>query len=151
MTQKGLVYVACTLLLILGLAAHAQEMAKPEMTTISGKIIDLTCASKAQAMMGSWVNTEDTHMMPGGKEAPGCATMCLKGGQPAALFQDDAIAAVFACNPRATLADYAAQEVEVEGFWGGSAGDAIKTFVPTKIRATGGGDWQEVDCATMHG
>jgi len=77
-----------------------------------------------------------------------CATMCLQGGQPAALFAGNQITAVLACNPRNTLAKYAAQNVEVQGFWAGSGSD-VKPFVPIKIR-TGSGSWQEVDCANMH-
>ncbi len=77
--------------------------------------------------------------------------MCLRGGQPAALFADNEIQAVFGCNPRATLADYAAQEVDVQGFWGGSKEDDARTFIPAKIRKKGESEWKDVDCATMHG
>ena len=58
------------------------------------------------------------------------------------------ITAVFSCNPQATLSNYAAQSVEVQGHWAG-AGAAVKPFVPMKIRA-GGGSWEDVNCATMH-
>lgn len=125
------------------------QMGKPEMVSLSGKVIDLTCSAKGQTMMSSWGNAEnDEHMTPDGAK-PGCATMCLQGGQPAALFADNSIKAVFGCNPRATLSEYAAQDVEVMGFWAGGADDATKTFVPAKIR-TDGGDWNDVNCATMH-
>ncbi|MFQ5789280.1 MAG: hypothetical protein ACE5JI_02275 [Acidobacteriota bacterium] len=133
--------------LALAVGATAQ-MKQPRMVTLKGSIIDLTCASKAQAMTGMWANAKEDHMMPDGKTNKGCATMCLKGGQPAALFDGSQITAVFACNPRATLADYATQQVEVQGFWAGD-GKEVKTFVPQKIRA-GSGAWSDVDCATMH-
>lgn len=129
-------------------AQAAMKEAKKE--TISGKLIDLSCASKGKAMMDSWANVEQDHMMPDGQTAKGCATMCLKGGQPAALFSGDKIAAVFACSPRFTLADFAAQDVDVQGFWAGGSKDAVKTFVPEKIRAKGGSGWTDVACAEMH-
>ncbi len=126
------------------------QMKKPKMVTLSGTVIDLTCASKAKAMMDSWGNTKNDHMMPDGKVQKSCAVMCLKGGQPAALFSGRKIIAAFACNPRATLADFAAESVEVQGFWAGDGKD-VKTFVPQKIRAKGSSAWQDVNCATMHG
>jgi len=136
----------------MGSVARAQmkEMKKPKMETISGKVIDMTCAAKGHAMMGNWHNAENNdHMTPDGKK-PNCAEMCLKGGQPAALFANDKIKAVFACNPRATLADYAAKEVDVQGFYATNKKDGANTFIPQKIRAAGGGSWTDVDCATMH-
>jgi hypothetical protein len=87
-------------------------------------------------------------MMADGNVQKSCATMCLQGGQPAALFASNRVTAVLACNPRPTLAKYAAQNVEVQGFWAGDGRD-VKPFVPMKIRA-GSGSWQDVDCATMH-
>ncbi|MDA2928172.1 hypothetical protein MYX78_13260 [Acidobacteria bacterium AH-259-G07] len=124
------------------------QMKKPKMVTVSGTIIDLTCASKGHAMMDNWYNAKnDDHMTPMGKKES-CAVMCLKGGQPAALFSGNKITAVFSCNPRATLADYAAKRVEVQGFWAGDGKD-VKAFVPMKIRS-GSGTWQDVDCETMH-
>ena len=117
------------------------------MVTLSGRVIDLTCASKGNAMMNNWRNAEDNHMMPDG-EMKSCATMCLKGGQPAALFSGGQITAVFSCNPQATLSNYAAQSVEVQGHWAG-AGSDVKPFVTIKIRS-GGGSWEDVNCATMH-
>lgn len=139
--------IVAALTLSVTLAVQAQ-MKQPEVVTLKGTVIDLTCASKAYAMSGKWVNAKQDHMMPDGKVNKDCATMCLKGGQPAALLNGGQITAVFACNPRATLADYAAQEVEVQGFWAGDGSD-VKTFVPAKIRA-GAGSWTNVDCATMH-
>ena len=123
-------------------------MKQPQTVTLKGTLIDLACAAKGQAMMGSWGNTGQDHMMPNGKTQKSCATMCLRGGQPAALFADNKVTAVFACNPRATLASYAADSVEVQGFWAGTGSD-VKPFVPTKIRS-GSGAWKDVDCATMH-
>ncbi len=125
------------------------KMAKPDTVTLSGKVIDITCSAKGKVKMGSWGNAENNdHMTPAGKKTA-CATMCLKGGQPAGLFSGDQITAVFACNPRATLANYAAQDVKVKGFWAGSPDDGAKSFVPMKIRGSEGG-WTDVDCATMH-
>lgn len=124
------------------------QMQEPKMVTLQGTVVDLTCASKGKAMANSWMNTEQDHMMPDGSVQKSCATMCLMGGQPAALFSNGNVAAVFACNPRATLAKFAAQTVEVQGFWAGEGRDN-KPFVPMKIRA-GSGDWEDVDCATMH-
>ena len=76
--------------------------------------------------------------------------MCLKGGQPAGLFDGKKMTATFGCNPRNTLSKYAAQDVEVQGFWGGAKSDDSRVFIPQKIRAKGASDWTEVDCATMH-
>ena len=140
-------------ILVPAVVAGAVVQAKtkePETATLSGKIIDLTCAAKGKATMDSWHNAENNdHMTPNGKQ-PSCAEMCLRGGQPAALFADGKIRAVFACNPRATLADYVAQDVDVQGFWAGGNTGGVSTFVPKKIRKAGSGKWAEVDCATMH-
>lgn len=147
MKKSKFAFIAATCLL--GMVAGVQaQMNEPEKVTLKGSVIDLTCASKGFAMSGKWVNAEEDHMMPDGKTQPSCATMCLRGGQPAALFDGNGITAVFACNPRATLANYASQEVEVQGYWAGDGKD-VNTFVPLKIRA-GSGSWQDVNCATMH-
>jgi hypothetical protein len=143
--RKRVLFVAALAVATVTVAVATGAVAAPKKATVSGTVIDVTCASKAKAMMDSWANTKNDHMMPGGKTAPGCATMCLKGGQPAALFDGEKISAVFACNPRATLANFAAQEVDVQGFWGPN-----NTFVPEQIRAKGSADWSAVDCATMH-
>ena len=128
----ALVTIFVFLLLISFAAVDRQaQMSQPEMTTLSGRVIDLTCASKGNAMMNNWRNVEGNHMMPTG-EMKSCATMCLKGGQPAALFSGGQITAVFSCNPQATLSNYAAQSVEVQGHWAG-AGAAVKPFVAMKI------------------
>ena len=126
----------------------AAQMGQPQVISLRGTLIDLTCAAKGNAMMNSWNNTGQDHMMPDGNVQKSCATMCLTGGQPAALFAGNQVTAVFACNPRATLASYAAESVEVQGFWAG-AGSDVKPFVPTRIRK-GTGAWEDVDCATMH-
>lgn len=139
------------LMVLAAAGAGYAEMMKPDMVTLSGTVIDMTCSAKGRALSGKWYNAEhDDHMTPDGKKTA-CATMCLKGGQPAGLFDGDKITAIFGCNPRATLADYAAKDVQVMGFWGGSAADTGKTFIPMKIRADGDSSWQQVDCATMHG
>ena len=122
------------------------QMMEPKMSTIKGSVVDMTCASKGHAMMGKWVNAKDDHMMPDGVKK-GCGTMCLQGSQPAGLFDGKTISAVFACNPAATLSVYSGKQVEVQGFWAGS--DAVKTFVPMKIRE-GSGSWADVKCDTMH-
>lgn len=133
------------------LFAVAPLQAQPDMVTVSGTIADLTCAAKGKVMMGSYHNAEnDEHKTPEGPK-PGCATMCLKNGQPAALYDGEKITAVLACNAKWTLAEFAAEEVEVEGFWAGSPEDDARSFVPVKIRSADGGEWQDVDCATMHG
>lgn len=131
----------------LGSSAQGQ-MPMPKMATIRGTVVDLTCASKAYAMGMKWVNTKENHMLEGGKAEEKCATMCLQGGQPAAVFNGSTLTAVLACNPRATLAKYASKEVELQGFWAADDKD-VKTFVPQKVRA-GSGAWTDVDCATMH-
>lgn len=150
--KKLLVFSVMTVLVVavalIATDAQAQmKMKMPKMEKLSGTLIDLTCASKGHATMGNWYNAENNdHMTEDGKKEQ-CATMCLQGGQPAALFADNKIEAVFACNPKATLSNYAAQSVDVQGFWAVDSGQ--RAFVPTKIKAQGG-DWQDVNCATMH-
>ena len=146
-SKLGLVMAALAFVSHFGMNVEAQ-MGQPDMVSLKGTLIDLSCAAKGNAMMNSWANTKQDHMMADGNVQKSCATMCLQGGQPAALFAGNQVAAVFACNPRPTLAKYAAQNVEVQGFWAGS-GPNVKTFAPTKIRS-GSGSWQDVDCATMH-
>jgi len=146
-SKLGLVMVALAFVSPFGMNVEAQ-MGQPDTVSLKGTLIDLTCAAKGNAMMNSWGNTKQDHMMADGNVMKSCATMCLQGGQPAALFAGNQITAVLACNPRNTLAQYAAQDVEVQGFWAGSGSD-VKPFVPIKIR-TGSGSWQEVDCANMH-
>lgn len=125
---------------------------KPQTETVSGVLIDLTCAAKGRALMGKWGNAKSEHHMTMDGRKPNCATMCLKGGQPAALFdaESETITAVFACNPRATLSDFAAKKVEVQGFWASGQAEGLNTFVPEKIRTSGSDSWQDVNCATMH-
>lgn len=133
-----------TLALVVAAGLALGVHAAPKTETLSGTVADLTCATKGKALMDTWHNaTHDAHKTGEG-EAAGCATACLKGGQPAALFADGEVVTVFACNPRATLADFAAQEVEVQGTRVGAS------FLPAKIRAKGAGAWQDVNCATMH-
>jgi len=149
--MKKSIVAVLTVAFLLVAGASLAGMNKPEMVTVSGKVIDITCTAKGRAMMGKWGNAQgDTHMTPDG-EKKACATMCLKGGQPAGLFDGDQISAVLACNPRATLSDYAAQDVDLQGFWAGGPNDAAKSFVPTKIRSKGDSEWKDVNCATMHG
>jgi hypothetical protein len=141
------VFVAVVTVSLVVAAVTAAQMNEPEMTTIEGSVVDMTCASKGHAMMGTWVNAKDDHMMPEGMKKA-CGTMCLRGLQPAGLFDGETITAVFACNSRATLSNYSGKQVEVQGFWAGE--DTVKTFVPTMIRNAGSGEWEEVQCANMH-
>jgi len=138
----------------------------PQTVILKGRVIDLTCAVKGKVAMGSWNNIAEDHMMEDGNLQKACATLCLMGGQPAALFSDNKITAVFACNPRGTgtaphqgytLAGNVAQDSEVEGYWlDDQAGTAL--FVPLKIRRAiltaerryGSGGWRELDCGNMH-
>ena len=129
---------------------QAMEMAEPEIVTVSGKVVDVSCAVKGRAMMGNWGNVEQDHMTEEGHQK-NCATMCLEMGQPAGLFANDRLEAVFACNPRATLVEYAAEDVEVRGFWAGGPNDAARTFAPMQIRVAGSRDWKPVECAEIHG
>ena len=127
-TNYALVTTFVFLLLISFAAVDLQaQMSQPEMITLFGRVIDLTCASKGNAMMNNWRNVEDNHMMPTG-EMKSCATMCLKGGHSAALFSGGQITAVFSCNPQATLSNYAAQSVEFQGHRAG-VGAVVKPFV----------------------
>ena len=72
----------------------------PERVMVRGTVIDLSCASTGKALTGSWENTGLDHMMADGTIQKNCLEMCLKGGQPAALFSRGEITAVLACNPR---------------------------------------------------
>lgn len=142
------------LLGVVAIAAFAFSMtigsatAAPETVTISGTVVDLSCATKGMAMMGSNYNAENNdHKTPKGVMAS-CATMCLKGGQPAGLYKDGKVVAVFLANAKFTLADYAQKSVEVQGFWGGSKD--INTFFPAKIREAGTTDWVDVQASAMH-
>ncbi len=138
----------------------------PQTIILKGMLIDLTCAVKGKVAMGSWNNIAEDHMMEDGNIQKACATLCLMGGQPSALFADNKITAVFACNPRGTgtaphqgytLAGNVAQASEVEGYW---LDDNAETglFVPLKIRRAiltaerryGSGGWRELDCGNMH-
>ncbi len=144
---------------------QAQET-DPQTVILKGRVIDLTCAVKGKVAMGAWNNIAQDHMMEDGNLQKGCASLCLLGGQPAALFSDNKITAVFACNPQGsgaaphqgyTLAGNVAQASEVEGYWlDGNAETGL--FVPLKIRRAiltaerryGSGGWLELDCGPMH-
>jgi hypothetical protein len=126
--------------------AQQMQMKQPEMKTIKGTVIDLTCASKGHAMTGMWANSKDDHMMEDGTMTKGCGAMCLGSGQPAGLFDGKTVSAVFACNPAMSLSALSGKDVEVQGFW---AGGSVKTFVPVKVRQ-GAGDWADVKCSEMH-
>ncbi len=127
------------------------EMSKPEIITVSGKIIDITCAVKGKAMMGTWDNVANDHIMADGSVTKGCAEFCLLGGLPAGLFQDDKITAILACNPVTTLASYAGQDVELQGFWATAAEtEGTASFVPQQIRTDASSDWANVLCEPLH-
>lgn len=145
-TRKATLFAVMAICLMIAGVVTAQMM-EPKMSTIKGSVIDMTCASKGHAMSGKWMNAKDDHMMPEEGMKSGCGTMCLKGSQPAGLFDGKTVSAVFACNPAATLSAYSGKQVEVQGFWAGD--DSVKTFVPAKIRE-GSGAWKDVQCATMH-
>ncbi len=140
---------ALAFVLVAGVAG-AQEMKKPETVTISGKLVDLTCAAKGQAMMGSDNNAiNNDHMTPNGKIA-NCATMCLKGGQPAVIYSDGKLTATLLANASLNLYKFAAKDVEVMGFWAGKKKDKTATFMPAKIRVKGTKEWTEVQTKQMH-
>ncbi len=141
--------LALTFILVAGIAA-ASETKKPETVTISGKLVDLSCAAKGQAMMGSDHNAvNDDHMTPKG-EVENCATMCLKGGQPAGIYKDGKLTATLLANASLNLYKFAAKDVEVMGFWAGKKEDKTATFMPAKIRLKGTKEWTEVQTAKMH-
>jgi len=158
-SQLGLMVTVFTLTLVLVSLFVKAQTQEPETVVIRGRVVDLTCAVKGKVMTEAWNNVGQDHMMADGNIQKGCAAMCLTGGHPAALFSDNAIKAVFACNPRGsgvseyTLAKYAAAPVEFQGYWA-SAG----VFVPQKVRRTtlsvesryGSGGWRTLDCAIMH-
>ena len=140
------------------------ETDQPQIITVKGWLVDLTCAVKGHILTGAWNNIGEDHMMADGNIQKRCASLCLKGGQPAALFSDNKITAVLACNPagsgssRSYLARFVAMEVEVQGYW---ADGAAKTgiFVPSRIRRGilrardrygSGGGGRDLDCGTVH-
>ena len=149
MTKMKQVYsvgLALGAVVALTFAVNAQMM--PKMETLKGTLVDMTCSSKAYAMGMAWANTKEDHMLEDGKMQKECATMCLKGGQPAALFNGDSLTAVLACDPKQSLVNFSSKEVEIQGFWGGDS-QALKVFVPQKIR-TGSAEWSDVTCAEIH-
>lgn len=133
---------------VLALTFSSSAQVQPKMATIRGTVVDLTCSSKAYAMGMKWANTKDDHVVVGGQMQKDCAAMCLKSGQPAAVFSGSTLTAVLACDPRQSLARYASDQVELQGFWAGDSKD-VKTFVPQKIRV-GSGAWNDVACAEQH-
>ena len=142
------------------------EKKDAETVVLRGRIVDLTCAVNGKIMTGTWNNVAADHMMADGNIQKACGTMCLKGGQPAALFSDNQITAVFACNPQGTeeafyyLAKYLATPVEVEGHWAEGGADT-KIFVPARVRrgilglesrvGGGSGGWRVLDCGSLQG
>ena len=112
-----LVMVAVAFVPLFGMNVEAQ-MGQPDMVSLKGTLIDLSCAAKGNAMMNSWANTKQDHMMPDGNVQKSCATMCLQGGQPAALFASNQVIAVLACNPRATPCQLCCSERRGSGLLG---------------------------------
>lgn len=151
--MKKMITIGMMLALVLALGtgiASAQDMKKPEMVTVTGKLVDLSCAAKGVVMMGNDNNAEnDAHMTPNGK-MENCATMCLKGGQPAGVYSNGKLTATLLANASLNLYKFAAKDVEIEGWWAGKKKDDTKTFVPAKIRLAGSSDWTEVQTAQMH-
>ncbi|MCH8333200.1 hypothetical protein IIC65_04645 [Candidatus Sumerlaeota bacterium] len=146
-TRAALTVAAVALMMSAGLL-YAQQ--GPKTVTISGTLVDLSCAAKGMVMMGSDFNAKnDTHKTPNGEMAS-CATMCLRGGQPAAIFSDGKIQAVLLANASLNLYKFAVKEVDIEGFYAGSDKDAVKTFMPARIRLKGTEDWTAVQAAEMH-
>ena len=142
--------VAALMLTSVAYADADKKMGKPETVTVSGKLVDLSCAAKGQAMMGSDRNAlNDTHMTPKG-EVASCATMCLKGGQPAGIYSDGKITATLLANASLNLYKFAAKDVDVQGFWAGNGKNEVATFFPQKIRLQGTTDWTDVQTAQMH-
>lgn len=126
------------------------QMKKPDIVTVSGKLIDLSCSAKGQKMMGSDHNAlNNDHMTPDG-EKKACATMCLKSGQPAGVFKDGKVVATLLASASLNLYKFAAEDVEVQGWWAGKKQNDVKTFFPTKIRKKGSREWTEVMTAQMH-
>ena len=155
MNRGLMLFAAFAVVLAFTSVAQAQagdmgKMSKPETVTISGKLIDMSCAAKGQALMGSDHNAvNDTHMTPKGEMAQ-CATMCLKGGQPAGIYNNGKITATLLANPSLNLYKFAAKDVDVQGFWAGKSKDKVATFMPAKIRVKGTSEWTDVQAAQMH-
>lgn len=141
------------------------ETKEAETVVLKGRIVDLTCAVNGKIMTGTWNNVAADHMMADGNILTGCGTMCLKGGQPAALFSNNQITAIFACNPQGgekrfyTLLKYLATPVEVEGHWA-DGGPESKIFVPVRVqrgvlgvesRVGRRGAWRVLDCGSLEG
>ena len=73
-SKLGLVMVALAFVPLFGVNVEAQ-MGQPDMVSLKGTLIDLSCAAKGNAMMNSWANTKQDHMMPDGNVQKSCATM----------------------------------------------------------------------------
>ncbi len=130
--------------------AKKKKMKAPETVTISGKLVDMSCAAKGEVMMGNNHNAlNNTHMTPNGK-MESCATMCLKGGQPAGIDTKGKLTATLLANASLNLYKFAAKDVEVQGFWAGKKKEHVKTFMPAKIRIKGTTQWTDVEATAMH-
>ena len=150
-TRVAILTLLPLVLLAWGLSPRPVAQTKlPPTTTLFGTLIDLSCAARGIAMRDSWSQaTESDHVHDDG-EIKDCARKCLLEGHPAALYDGKKkIVAVFACNPKKTLANYAAQKVDVQGFWVGTKKDDARSFVPRKIRIQGAKVWTDVECEFM--
>lgn len=153
-TKKKAVAVMSALALIvtLGVITHAvdAQAKKPKTVILEGKLVDLTCAAKGQRLMDSDYNAlNDTHKTPEGPKQA-CATACLRGGQPAGIFNDGEVKAVLLANAAGNLYKWAVKDVEVQGWWAGNDKDDVRSFVPQKIRLQGQDEWTEVQTQAMH-
>lgn len=143
--------VAVVLAARAGVGPGAAPARGPKITRVIGVVVDLGCAARGLAETGAFVHVADDHTTSDGKTIAGCARQCLKRGQPAALLDPThrQIVAIFACAPAPTLAGYAGDTVEVQGYWAGKGGSTA--FVPLKIKKrASAGPWVDVDCAEMH-
>jgi len=92
----------------------------------TGTLIDSKCYFKAKLGMGMGeVNAHDTHMMPGNKKVPGCATACAAMGIPVGLKVGRKT--YILATQAGSLSGYMAKKVTVVGWSNGS------TVVPTAI------------------
>jgi hypothetical protein len=154
MRRIGLWVVAFAVVAIaragVGTDAAPHKHKGPRITKVIGVVVDLGCAARGLAETGSFVHRANDHQTADGKTVVGCARACLERGQPAALLDPthQRIVAIFACAP-APFARFAAETVEVQGYWAGKGGSTA--FVPLKLKQrSASGPWTEIDCAEMH-
>lgn len=149
--KKLAIAIAATMVLAAAVGVQSVDAQnKPEKTTISGVLVDMTCATKGMKLMDSDHNAvNNEHKTPDGM-VESCATNCLKGGQPAGIYSDGKIQALLLANPSVNLYKFATKTVDIQGWWAGDDDDEVKSFVPAKIRLSGTADWTEVKTRAMH-